>query len=468
MQRVTRDAGPDHSGLADLVQTVAIISKHFPPSVAQLYARPRAGNDGVREWWTELEGQPRLYRELNAEQQSALLGVYEQRQDAIGQLAAELEQRGQTGDASALRRLIGPANLDNLYSVNGYPLLVRWDTPVVVATPPPPVAPAAKPRRRWIFWLPWFLLPLLALLAILAALWFGCPYLRQWFGQTPQPNAVEQPVISSETAITPAPELPLPTPEPEPVPEPEPEPPVAPEPPPVAKPKQAEASAPPKPPVCRKYTKNQPPQLAVVFDTSGSMNLSVDASLKDEMWFFRNLDNPFADPAIFARITQPPVRMDVAKQSLTQMVKDLHPAIDMRLVTFNGCRTPVDHGVFGKAQRPALIRGIQGLKADDGTALSASLEMAASSMNGRDRDGVIVMFADGEDGCGRNICEVAQRIAQDQPRLKVNLINISTNSLADCVAQRTGGQVYSVNNASQLDIALEQASQEVSANTNCE
>jgi len=52
--------------------------------------------------------------------------------------------------------------------------------------------------------------------------------------------------------------------------------------------------------------------------------------------------------------------------------------------------------------------------------------------------------------------------------LKVNLINISNNSLADCIADSTGGQVYSANNASQLAVALEQASQDVSANANCD
>lgn len=412
MQRVTRDAGPDHSGLADLVQTVAIITKHFPPSVAQLYAVPRTGKDGAQEWWTELEGQSRLYRELNAEQQAALLSLYEQRQDAIRQLAAELEQRGQAGEASALRRLIGPADLDNLYSVNGYPLLVRWGKPAAVPTPPPPpppVSPAVARKRRWWIWLPWFLLPLLALLALLAALWFGWPYLQRWF-----------------------------------------------------------ESEPAKPFACLKDPKVQPPELSVVLDTSGSMQLSVDATLEDEKWFFENQDNPAPDLERWARITRAPLRMDVAKQSLTQMVNELHPAIDMRMVTFDGCRTPVDHGVFNLAQRPALIQGIQGLVADDGTALSASLEVAARSMNGRDRDGVIVMFVDGADGCGQNVCEVAQRIAREQPRLKVNLINISNNSLADCIADSTGGQVYSANDAAQLAVALEAASQDVSSKATCD
>ncbi|MNF17072.1 hypothetical protein D3C80_2203830 [compost metagenome] len=63
---------------------------------------------------------------------------------------------------------------------------------------------------------------------------------------------------------------------------------------------------------------------------------------------------------------------------------------------------------------------------------------------------------------------MAQRIAREQPRLKVNLINISNNSLADCIADSTGGRVYSANNASQLAVALEGASQDVSSTATCD
>ncbi len=103
-----------------------------------------------------------------------------------------------------------------------------------------------------------------------------------------------------------------------------------------------------------------------------------------------------------------------------------------------------------------------------GTALAASLEVAAGKMNGRDRDGVIVMFVDGPDGCDRNVCEVAQNIARHQPRLKVNLVNISRNSEANCVAEATGGRVYTGDNAAQVAKALEQASREVTRGGNCQ
>ncbi|MBA1324041.1 vWA domain-containing protein [Pseudomonas plecoglossicida] len=408
MQRVTRDTRPAQDDPRVLEQAMAIIVRHFPASIAHLYATPRTGQDGVREWWSPLEGQPQRYHGLTGEQQATLLRVYDQRQDALRQLVGELKERGQEQEASVLLALIGPANLEHLYSVNGEPLLVRWAQPAPVKPAPVAAAPVPAPRpRRWI-WLPWFLLPLLGLLLLALALWFGWPYLQRWYEQ-------REPAKFA----------------------------------------------------CMKDDQALPPEFSVVLDTSGSMLLSVAATAEDEQWFFQNIADPAIDQARVAEVTRAPVRIDVAKQSLKQMVDDLHPAIDTRFITFDGCRAPLDHGQFTPAQRPALISGIEGLVPNDGTALSASLDLAAKSMNGRDRDGVIVMFVDGADGCGEDVCAVAQRIAQEQPRLRVNLVNISNNSLANCIADSTGGRVYSGDNAVQVAAALKQASQEVSSSNNC-
>lgn len=129
MQRVIRDSHASQDAAAALEQRVALIRQHFPPAIAHLYAIPRQGRDGVLEWWSPLEGQPHVYAELGRDQQAALLQRYEERQAAVGQLANELQQRGQTQAAGALRSLIAPPDLGNLYSINGEPLVIRWGRP---------------------------------------------------------------------------------------------------------------------------------------------------------------------------------------------------------------------------------------------------------------------------------------------------------------------------------------------------
>lgn len=469
MQRVIRDTSPSQDDPGLLEQGTALIARHFPPSVAQLFAIPRTGKDGVREWWSELQGQPQPFSSLNKDQQAALLAVYEQRQGALRQLTGELRGRGQEADAQMLEKLIGAPRLEHLYSINGQPLVTRWTEPLPSPPPPPPppvvepVAPAAAPvvAPRRVFWLPWWLLALLALLLLALLLWWAWPWLMRWFNPEPPVQPVVEPPAVTAPAPEPEPE-PVLVPEPEPVPVPEP----TPTPTPTLKPKPAPAPAAKS--ACVRPPDEQPPEFTVVLDTSGSMRLSVEASIEDERWYFGYLNNQHsADPRYLARITEGPLRIDVAKKSLTRLVNNLDSSVDMRLVTFDGCRAPIDHGVFTPPERPALIRGVQRLQADDGTALAASLEVAARKMDGRNRDGVIVMFVDGPDGCNRNVCTVAEQIAAKQPRLRVNLVNISRNSEANCVAEATGGRVYTGENAEQVAKAIEQASREVTTASDC-
>ncbi|NBF01010.1 VWA domain-containing protein [Pseudomonas sp. Fl5BN2] len=462
MQRVIRDGQFTVDKADALSAKVALIQKHFPPTVASLYAIPRKGSGDVLEWWTELGGQPTPYAELNEDQQRRLLDLYQQRQESLGQLADELQKRNQADLASDLRTLIGPPELGDLYSLNGEPLVVRWGLrPPKPLAPPVIVPPVVMPPSRNGWKIAAALLALLLLLLLLwAAYWFW--YLKR------EPVAVE-PVIPPvvETPVnTPEPVVSEPEPVPEPAPEPVPEPaPPPPPPPPVAKPAPAPTLD---NYACRKSIPGAiPPQFVVVLDTSGSMNLNIKAERADEEWFYGNRFNQYLDPVRVERIFTPPSRMMVATESLTGMIKGLDPKIDTRLITFNGCASQIDHGVFRNADRPRLINGIRGLSADDGTPLAASLAKAASTVDGRNNDAVIVMFIDGEDGCQQDVCAVSRKIAAQQPRLRVNVVSIGVGGASRCIAENTGGRVYSSNNAAELGKALKLASKEVSSSTQC-
>lgn len=427
MQRVIRDSHASQDAAAALEQRVALIRQHFPPAIAHLYAIPRQGRDGVLEWWSPLEGQPHVYAELGRDQQAALLQRYEERQAAVGQLANELQQRGQTQAAGALRSLIAPPDLGNLYSINGEPLVIRWGqtVPVAAPTPPPPPAPAPKPAppaarpapqprpapppravpaRRLRLW-PWLLFGLL--LALLYALWLNWPMLwARW---------------------------------------------------------QADHSA-----MCTPGAGFQASEFAVVLDTSGSMNERIRVKRADDPWYISLLAKiPVVEQFLPSGKAPPTTRLSVAKTALGAVIEDLDPKVAMRLVTFNGCNSPIDHGVFARDQRSDLIERIAGLNARGGTGLGISLEAAAASMDGRERDGVIVMFVDGRDSCGTSICKVSEQIAQSQPRLRINIVNISASTGSNCAASNTGGRVYTADDAAAVAAALEEASREVSQGNGC-
>ncbi|MBX8484120.1 VWA domain-containing protein [Pseudomonas cichorii] len=414
MQRITRDAtSPSPELLRSLENKVELLHRHFPPSVASLYATPRAGTQDTLQWWSELGGQPLTYESLGSTARQALLARYEQRQQAIRQLVDELKARGKNEESQALDTLIGAPDLDNLYSLNDEPVVVRWGLkpkavpPVSSAAPtPPPVPLPIVPSTRWWLRIPLWLLLLPLLLLLLWLLW-------TWRG-------------SVWNLIYPTP---------------------------------VESYA---------CTANTPkPDFVVVLDTSGSMNININATAADEEWLSQTGQNlPETNPRKI-RLLAEPTRMTVAKQSFAAMIDQLHPDIDTRLITFKGCTHTVDQGLFGRDARPQLIAGVNQLQADDGTPLAASLADAASKVDGRFKDAVVVMFVDGEDGCEQNACEVSARIASQQPRLRVNVVNISDSALSNCIAENTGGRVYAANNAVEVQRMLREAMDEVSNKPTC-
>ncbi|HEY0288373.1 MAG TPA: hypothetical protein VGC62_15390 [Pseudomonas sp.] len=469
MQRVIRDASTPPGEMTTLDAKVEIIRKHFPPNIASLYAIPREGSGGVLEWWTDLGGQATPFSTLSEDQQRQLLDTYHRRQQSLEQLADELQNRGQPDAASELRSLIGEPEPEQLYSLNGEPLVVRWQSLKPKPKPVPPIAPAAAAvapavvrRRLW----PWLLLALLLLLLA---------FLLWWFWRTPEAQpvpVVPEPVPQVIAPPAPKPE-PIPEPAPVPVPEPEPEPepipePAPPPPPPVPEPAPKPVPKPKPEKVCPKpLDAALPPQFVVVLDTSGSMNLNVKTSPRDDEWYATvgaNLDP--RDPRVAPMLVSP-TRLEVAKDSLAKMINNLQPEIDTRFMAFQGCGKVVDYGVFPTPKRTQLIKGIYGLRADYGTPLAESLAQAASRVDGRNRDAFIVMYIDGEDNCQQDACAVSRRIAQNQPRLKVNVVNIGENSLSNCMAENTGGRVYVSRDAVKLKEMLQQASKEVSKTPGC-
>jgi len=457
MQRVMRDTITSMGSIAALDAKISLVRRHLPPNIACLYALPREGSGSVIEWWTELGGQPILSTDLNPDQKRLLLDNWNQHQHSIAHLTDELQRKGDTQAADDLRSLMGEPEPQQLYSLNGTPLVVRWDNlrPRSVAPVIPPAAPSiasAPLRRRW--W-PWLLLALLTLLVLLATWWW------LWRPQAMLPEAVVPPHAAAqlppvELAPEPEPE-PAPQAVPEPLPaterEPQTAPPVA-----VAKPEK----------VCPKPAPNElPPQFVVVLDTSGSMDLNINTPRNEDEWYGRvgALLDP-SDPRV-TRLMTKPSRLDVAKQSLKRMVANLQPEIDTRFMAFQGCTNVGDYGLFPKSRRGALIDGINGLRAAGGTPLAASLSQAASRVDGRNRDAVVVMFIDGEDNCQQDACAVSREIALNQPRLKVNVVNIGQNALSNCMAENTGGRIYVSSDAAKLRDMLQQASKEVSKVPGC-
>lgn len=170
MQRLIISAPIDDTTLATYEETVAIIHRHLPPSLALLYATARRGAEGNLEWWTARQGLAIPQSALSDAEQLAIQNKRQQYQDTVAGLTEQLKARGEEKAAQALTTLLTWSQNLTCYSVGGEPVLINWAIPASVQAPAP-VAIVPWWRR----YLPWLLLLLFLLLLALAAWWwFAC------------------------------------------------------------------------------------------------------------------------------------------------------------------------------------------------------------------------------------------------------------------------------------------------------
>ncbi len=427
MQRILRSSMLYSALSSETREQHQVLLKVCPPHLAQLFAIGRSGSDDQLEWWTPLGGQAKPYSALPDEPQKQLLKVFEQRQKSLAELADHLEQRGQTAPAQTLRRLLSEIDVSKLYSIDNQPVLVEY-YPAVETKVIPPVAVAsaaavatgttaavaAAPRvlKKRALW-PWLLLLLLLGLALLV--WWQLLYKDVSFL-----NAVK---LFTERGS------------------------------------RIESYA------CAKQQSKSKPDFVTVFDTSGSMTLNINASAADEEWLLDIgglYEHDNRDPRRL-RVLSSPTREEVAKQAYGHMLANLHPDIDTRLITFAGCGSVIDHGMHNHQQRPQLLERLLQSKAEDGTPLAESLRVAASQVDGVNKDAMIILFIDGEDGCGENVCALAGQLATEKPRLQINVVDVSGNGLSSCAARLTNGRIYSSQDAEQINAVFLEAAEEFTA-----
>lgn len=170
MQRLTRSAPIDDSTLATYEETVAIIHRYLPPSLALLYGTARRSAEGNLEWWTARQGLAAPQSALSEQEQHEIQSKRQQYQETVASLIEQLKARGENLPAQALQMLLTHSQNLTCYGVGGEPVLINWAAIPVQETP---LAAVVAQLPWWRRFLPWLVLLLLLLLA-LVWWWFAC------------------------------------------------------------------------------------------------------------------------------------------------------------------------------------------------------------------------------------------------------------------------------------------------------
>lgn len=227
-------------------------------------------------------------------------------------------------------------------------------------------------------------------------------------------------------------------------------------------------------PICKKDSAT-PVSLSLVVDASGSMAtpMNPDSATKRviddfEGCMHRNLYsandscNQEYDRWIAAiQSAQGPTRLDTAKQALSSLFGRLPEDTGVGLTVLTTCPSAMDYGFFEPNMRQQLVQTVLGLEPTAGTPLSDGIEKAAERLDGVGRAGLMVVVSDGQDSCQRDPCALAESIKRSKPLLKINVVDIGANGAVNCLAEKTGGKVLTVNQVNDVQSMLREATSDI-------
>jgi Mg-chelatase subunit ChlD len=147
-------------------------------------------------------------------------------------------------------------------------------------------------------------------------------------------------------------------------------------------------------------------------------------------------------------------RLSAAKQSVEMIADNLPADVDTALVKFTNCNA-IDNDYF--LDRATLKRKVNALRPEGGTPLARSIERAANIVS-RKKDTVMVVVTDGDDSCGqKDPCAVAAAAKASHPNLTINVVDVSANGGASCIARNGGGQTLPARTPAEIKAAMQQA-----------
>jgi Mg-chelatase subunit ChlD len=220
-------------------------------------------------------------------------------------------------------------------------------------------------------------------------------------------------------------------------------------------------------------TKDEAPDLVLVFDASASMDRPISgAGAVDAVRQGLQMGG-IAGAALGVLIDQAarsaggPRRINVAKEAAGRIVQSLPNDVDVGLVLVEDCPSARPVGFFSPGQRRSLIRGINGIHPVSGTPLASGILRAANMVDGVNAPAVMVILSDGKESCNQDPCVAAHRVARRKPLLTINVVDITGTGAGNCAARATGGKVYTAKNAAQVKSMMQRATQAVRGPAEC-
>ncbi|MCB1476970.1 MAG: VWA domain-containing protein [Rhodobiaceae bacterium] len=137
-----------------------------------------------------------------------------------------------------------------------------------------------------------------------------------------------------------------------------------------------------------------------------------------------------------------------ARKGLVDAYRRQGTTLDIGVVAYgsrqaNSCSDVTEIVPFGTADADEAEKKLEAVRPKGATPLALALEEGAKAANFTERPATIVVIADGPDNCNQDPCATARALAEQSPRLRIDVIGFDREAekLAQlaCISDATGG-----------------------------
>lgn len=192
------------------------------------------------------------------------------------------------------------------------------------------------------------------------------------------------------------------------------------------------------------------PQVIIIFDASGSMALSMNLTDSD-------LDYIASTGQLFPGYDAEPRRITVARNAATKIISNIPSDMKITTVVASDCGVVKSSPTYGGNERTKLLSYIKHIEPDSGTPLAESIKRASNLIKSNNRDTIIVLLSDGLESCDEDPCAAARTLKRAHPRAIINVVDILGTGAGNCVANATGGKVFTARNANEVSLMTRKA-----------
>ncbi|MDK7758792.1 VWA domain-containing protein [Providencia rettgeri] len=453
--RLTSDTQKADYSLKNQQELLALLTQYFPAKYQYLFAHGEQQPDGAIIWSTSVSGHPVSLSSLDKIEFSNNHRLLCERLNDIQTRANKLlEEKLITQEQHLLlKKASAFPDTESVYIINNQPVITWWPrmSPLAVPIPAPAsiqpaalIAAAAAPDRNR--WLASFGFLILLLLFVLLFSWLrGCfdpktlPAVAENTHVEPAPKPIPESVLVPVNPLTP-----------------------------MEKCLQTEIQKhgrtdtrdnsvcnvklnPPIRKVCPVNRNPQDaPQVLIIFDASYSMNMSMNLT-KQQIDYIKE------SRKLFAGWDVEPRRINVAKKALGEIVKNIPNDTNIITIVAADCEKIQSTGNITPNNRSSLLSFIKRIEPDGGTPLADSITQANRSIKDNNRDTIIILISDGVESCEKDPCAAARALKRAHPKAVINVIDIMGSGAGNCVAQATGGKVFTATNTKDVAMMMEKA-----------